>query len=403
MRSAPDLLVVLTTQWRGQALGIAGDPNARTPTLDALAREGITFTHALTPHPFGPFARAAFLTGIPSPQNGIRNYYDPLPRSAPTLARSLGALGYETAFIGKWHLAPKDRHAPLVGEPHARQPVAREDRGGFDYWEGFEGGFQLNDPWLQGGDLGELRRFPGYQGEILAGRAFDWLSKPHTRPRLCILSLESPHPPYAAPAAGVAPRAPASLILPANVPTGGEIEAKARTELAGYYAHIEATDCAIGRLLEHPALADAVCVVTSVHGDMHGAHGLFRKGWPFEESLRVPLVVRLPSSQNPACRRIAAPVTLLDLHRWLHRWARGEPSLDLPAHVRCSMPSVVTLPLQCDRTWRAVIDGDWKYVETEDGRPWLLFNLSDDPLELANLVASPSAQARLRGLRTLLA
>ena len=63
----PNILWIVTTQWRGQALGCAGDVNARTPALDALAREGTMFTQAVTPHPFGPFARAAMLTGVVSP------------------------------------------------------------------------------------------------------------------------------------------------------------------------------------------------------------------------------------------------------------------------------------------------------------------------------------------------
>src|SRR5208283_2194078 len=66
----PNILWIVTTQWRAQAAGYAGDPNARTPFLDALARESVDFTQAVTPHPFGPFARAAMLTGMPSPENG---------------------------------------------------------------------------------------------------------------------------------------------------------------------------------------------------------------------------------------------------------------------------------------------------------------------------------------------
>jgi arylsulfatase A-like enzyme len=81
----PNILVIVTTQWRAQATGYSGDPNARTPSLDALAAESMDFTQAVTPHPFGPFARAAMLTGIRSPGNGIRDYFDPLPPGTRTL------------------------------------------------------------------------------------------------------------------------------------------------------------------------------------------------------------------------------------------------------------------------------------------------------------------------------
>jgi arylsulfatase A-like enzyme len=109
----PNILWILTTQWRARTCGYAGDPDARTPALDALAAEAVDFTEAVTPHPFGPFARAALLTGIPSPENGVRDYFDPLPRNARTIAHDLGEDGYRTAFFGKWHLAEKPNDVPL--------------------------------------------------------------------------------------------------------------------------------------------------------------------------------------------------------------------------------------------------------------------------------------------------
>src|SRR5690242_150792 len=126
MPRPPNILWIVTTQWRAQACGYAGDSNARTPVLDALARTSVNFTQAVTPHPFGPFARAALLTGTPSPQNGVADYYDPLPRDARTIAHDLNERGYVTGFFGKWHLAERDRTAPLVGETHARMIVAPE-------------------------------------------------------------------------------------------------------------------------------------------------------------------------------------------------------------------------------------------------------------------------------------
>ena len=100
----PNILCIVTTQWRAQATGYAGDPNARTPRLDALAAESVNFTQAVTPHPFGPFARAALLTGVRSPENGVKNYFDPLPTSSRTLAHDFQERGYATAFFGKWQL-----------------------------------------------------------------------------------------------------------------------------------------------------------------------------------------------------------------------------------------------------------------------------------------------------------
>jgi arylsulfatase A-like enzyme len=389
---APNILWIVTTQWRAQATGYAGDVNARTPHLDALAARSVNYTQAVTPHPFGPFARAALFTGLPSPENGVRDYYDPLPANARTIAGMLGERGYATAFFGKWHLARRHPAAPLVGEAHARMSVPPEARGGFEFWEGFEGGFLLNDPWLHGSRLPEPVRRRGYQSDVVCDLAAAEILNPKSqilteeRPWFAVVSLEAPHPPYDAPAAGVAPRRPEEVGLPANVPRGGEVEARARRELAGYYAHIEATDRAIGRLLTAVA-ADTFVVFTSVHGDMHGAHGLFRKGWPYEESVRVPLLVRNGNVADPR-RQSAEPVSLLDLPAMALAWAEGRAWRCERDHAAISMPSVVALPHQCDRVWHGRRGATGKAIFNADGSPWLDFDLANDPGEMINRAGS---------------
>ena len=434
----PNILWIVTTQWRAQASGYAGDPNARTPRLDALAAGAVNFAQAVTPHPFGPFARAALLTGVRSPENGVRDYFDPLPAQARTVAQVLGARGYATAFFGKWHLYRRDRAAPMVGPAHAKIIVPPRCRGGFGHWEGFESGFLLNDPWLHGTALPAPVQFPGYQSDVICDRAASWIGDLGSRNAaggtnetaggppirssqsqirnsnaswFVVVSLEPPHPPYDAPAAGVAPRAARDLELAPNVPRGGEAEARARRELAGYYAHLEATDRAIGRLLDRLPAAGTVVVFTSVHGDMHGAHGLFRKGWPHEESVRVPLLVRGAPGEGSAFRvlgsglggRSESPVSLLDLHRWTLAWAGVEPKTqnsELKTEMqRISMPSVVPLPHQCDRRWRGVRSPGRKLVVNADGTPWLFFRLDDDPGEQSNLADDPAQADEIAALR----
>lgn len=387
MSRRPDILWIVTTQWRASAHGFAGDPQAVTPHLDALAARGINYTQATTPHPFGPMARAALLTGVPSPENGVRDYFDPLPVGARTVAHDLNALGYLTAFFGKWHLARRDPRAPLVGPEHARMIVPPEERGGFAWWEGFESGFQLNDPWLHGMRLPVPARLRGYQSDVLGQWAGDWIeamNEPVRRqkPWFAVVSLEAPHPPYAAPADGVVARAAETITLADNVPEVAAVRERARRELAGYYAHIEATDRAIGRLLARLE-PETIVVVTSVHGDMHGAHGLFRKGWPHEESVRVPLLV---AGGGITARRSAEPVSLLDLRAMTTAWARGETWRCERDAAPISMPSVVALPDQCDRVWRGERSPTRKRIFGADGGPWLEFDLATDPGEGRNLV-----------------
>jgi arylsulfatase A-like enzyme len=397
MSRRPNILWIVTTQWRASACGYAGDPNARTPALDALAAQSVNYTQAVTPHPFGPFARAALLTGVLSPANGVVDYYDALPVSARMIAQDVGARGYATAFFGKWGVASRDPQAPLVGEAHARMLVPPETRGGFGFWEGFESGFLLNDPWLHGSRLPVPKKFLGYQSDVVCERAATWLSAQTSgeKPWFSVVSLEAPHPPYAAPAAGVVARAPEEIILPANVPRGGEAEAKARAELSGYYAHIEATDRAIGRLLAAVG-PETTVVFSSVHGDMHGAHGLFRKGWPHEESVRVPLLVRVA---GVAARRDEGAVSLVDVPAMTRAWTGGAEWAGSPAMARISMPSVVALPQQCDRVWRGVRTPSRKLVLNADGSPWLFFDLENDSAELKNVADNPAHAEEIARLR----
>jgi arylsulfatase A-like enzyme len=467
----PNILWIVTTQWRGQSCGFAGDANARTPRLDAFAKRAVVFDQAFSNHPFGPFARALLLSGRLSPANGVRDYWDPLPRDTLTVAHHLGAAGYRTGFFGKWHLAPRDPLAPVVGEAHARTLVPPQDRGGFEFWEGFEGGFLLNDPFLHGTTLPVPTCFPGYQSDVVCARAAQWLqaqgagrpgadakagaddsahprpsdagpselrayaesgcapatgtnAEPSTahsprstataepptvhrpqstahRPWFAIVSLEAPHPPYGAATPPHIPlRDPAALALAPNVPLGGTVEATARRELAGYHRHIEATDQAIGRLLEQIDLATTAVFITSAHGDMHGAHGLFRKGWPYEEAIRVPLLACWPGG---APQRIHTPVSLADLPATAlalagtaipAQWPGADLRLiapDAEREVSLSMPSVAPFPQQCPQTWTAVRTRDEIRVAGPDCLPWLRFDVRQDPWQQRNL--APTADA----------
>jgi arylsulfatase A-like enzyme len=233
------------------------------------------------------------------------------------------------------------------------------------------------------------------------------------QPWFGIVSLEAPHPPYAAPAGDIVARNPDLISLAPNVPRGGAVEQQARCELAGYHAHIEATDRAVGKLV---AAVDGlarrrrrplpVIVFTSVHGDMHGAHGLFRKGWPHEESVRVPLLVRgpvRPEGSQPGGREPARtndrPISLLDLSAMTTAWADGRDPHPGPDWAAISMPCVVDLPQQCDRVWRGVRNRKRKLVLEGSGAPWLFFDLERDPWERENLAADPGRRNELEALR----
>jgi len=248
-------------------------------------------------------------------------------------------------------------------------PVPPEARGGFAHWVGFEGGFLLNEPWLHGDGIEGFSRAVGYQSDVVCELAAERLAVTASTPRFTVVSLEAPHPPYDAPTPVVILRIqPEDVILNANVACGGEVEARVRRELAGYYAHIAATDAAIGRLLARVS-PETVVVFTSVHGDMHGAHGLFRKGWPHEESIRVPLLVRGASELGGLSDEA---VSLLDLPAMARAWSEGRAWRCPCERAEISMPSVVELPHQCDRVWRGWRSATEKRIFNADGSEWLL-------------------------------
>jgi arylsulfatase A-like enzyme len=135
---------------------------------------------------------------------------------------------------------------------------------------------------------------------------------------------------------------------------------------------------------------------------MHGAHGLFRKGWPHEESVRVPLLVRglRPMTNGEGRMTNADAVSLVDLPAMMLAKVENLESQisDFKFQIknsfaRISMPSVVCLPQQCDRAWRGVRTKTRKLVLNADRTTWLFFDLENDPHELHNLAQDP-ARAR---------
>ncbi|MBK1878424.1 sulfatase-like hydrolase/transferase [Pelagicoccus mobilis] len=388
----PDVIVVMTTQWRASAFGFAGDPNAKTPFLDSLKEDSLWLRQAVTPHPFGVFARAAFLTGTRSPANGVSDYFDPLPADARTLADAFGEEGYETAFFGKWQLFERDPDAPVVGEAHARVVVPNDRRGGFEFWEGFESGFLLNDPLLHGTDILEPTRFEGYQSDVLIERFMRFReNRKSNRPLFALISLDPPHPPYAADASGVKAANPEDVVPLKGTTRDQDLRAMAQRELAGYYSHIEATDRAIGRLVSDLKSSgvwkDSYFAFTSAHGDMHGVDGKFRKGWPDDAAIRVPMLLVGPDIE--AGEDDSLLMSLVDLGPSLLSLAGvdnalGRDGQDLsdvvrtggpgPAQQEISMPSVPPFEKQCPFVWTANRVPERTEVFPENDSPYTLEN-----------------------------
>lgn len=219
---------------------------------------------------------------------------------------------------------------------------------------------------------------------------------------------------------------PGRVELRPNVPRTRSIEPVARRELAGAHAMVENLDWNVGRImaeLERSGLADNTYIVFfSDHGDMHGSHGAFRKSVPWEESIRVPFIVggagamaRRPGPRpDPVVNHVdIAPTTLglcgIDKPEAMRGfdysgWVRGDrPSGEPPESAYLQIISRSQKDGKpTDGGWRAVVSRDgWKYACVEH-QPWMLFDLNDDPYELANHARGGKYKVQRRRLHELL-
>jgi len=395
----PNILLLLADQWRGQALPFAGDRNLKAPALTRLAAEGVFCERAYSANPECSPSRATILTGRYPHVCGVTVSNGSLPASETTIAELLRREGYATGFIGKWNLDGEE-------EPGF---VPLERRQGFDYWAAFNRGhryeasvyFRDNDTPIRG---------TGFEPDYQTDLAIDFLRENGAEPFFLCVAWGPPHPPRTPPPEFREAYPERILGLRRNVP--GSLAARSREALAGYYGLCAAIDANLDRLLsalEQTGRArDTIVVFTSDHGDMLGSHGLDEKNVPFEESVRVPLIVRYPR-QIPAGRTSDTLVSLADLVPTLLSLAgiRVPESLqgqDLSGRLTGSggpTPEAVYCQgwLGTEFEWRALVRGLDKVIVDKELRVTHLYNLRQDPFELANLVGDPDERRKSDEMR----
>ena len=396
----PNVVFVFGDQWRAQATGYAGDPNVQTPNLDRFAGESLSFTHAVSNCPVCSPWRATLMTGQYPLTHGV--FVNDVPvLGAPTyLAEVFRDAGYDTAYIGKWHIDGHGRSAY----------IPPERRKGFDYWRVRECTHDYNDSFYYA-DGPEKLWWEGYDAIAQTRDAERYLrSCDPARPFMLMLSWGPPHDPYeTAPEAFRGLYRPEDLILRPNVPD--ELAPQAREWLAGYYAHCSALDWCFGELLktlEAAGVAEKTLVVfTSDHGDMVGSHGARNKQRPWDESILVPLLLRYPALFGREERRVETPINSPDLMPTLLGLAglpvpptvegydfapflRGEAEAPDPA-------ALIELPAcfhqyaywNGGRDWRGLRTQRYTYVIDREG-PWMLYDELEDPYQLRNRIADPA-------------
>ena len=419
----PNILFIMTDDHAAHALSCYGSRLNKTPNLDRIAREGMLFRNCFVTNSLCGPSRATLLTGKYSHANGITRNGQTFDGSQPTFPKLLQQAGYQTAIIGKWHL----RSAPT----------------GFGYWNVLPGqGAYFNPVFIE---MGERKRLKGYTTDIITDLAIEWLKKGRDASKpFCLLCHHKaphrnwqPHPKYAevfrkkkfpppptfdddwstraSPAHTQAmtvakhlTRADLKMPIPEGLGPEEEKLWRYNRYMQDYLACIQSVDDGVGRILdflEKSGLAkNTVVIYTTDNGFFLGDHGWFDKRFMYEESIRIPFLVRWPGAIKPGSEdehlvlNVDFAPTFLDLAglpvpkdmhgRSLRPILEGRP----PADWRTSFyyhyyefPGAHSV-----RRHYGVRTIRYKLIHYYRIGEWELFDLEKDPNELRNVYSDPA-------------
>jgi arylsulfatase A-like enzyme len=394
----PNVLFIIADEWRAQATTYNGDPNVRTPNLDKLARQSISFDNAISGCPVCCPARASIMTGQYPLTNGVFINDVELKPNAPTLAETFTKAGYSTGYIGKWHLygSPDGNYGRRLA------PVPPDKRLGFDYWKACECTHEYNHSLYYEGNDTTPKYWPGYDAFSQTDDACRFIEQraKSQNPFFLFLSLGPPHFPYpTAPEKYKAMYQKQALTLRPNVPK--EKRAEAEDILRGYYAHMAALDDCFAKLLttleKQQISEDTIVVFTSDHGDMMLSQGLTTKLYPWDESVRIPFLLRYPRRFGQTARRInKTPCSMPDIMPTLLSLAglkTPEAVQGVDMFTSKANSAFISLPVPITEArkygfaeYRGIRTETHTYVRTRQG-PWLLYDNLKDPYQMHNLAA----------------
>lgn len=415
MNSQPNILFIFSDQQRWDTLGCYGQRLAVTPNLDRLAAEGVRIANAFTCQPVCGPARACLQTGKYATEMGTYRNGIPLPDHERTMAHALNDVGYDTAYIGKWHLAYA---GPDEDYSDAPIPVAR--RGGYrDFW--------LASDLLEytshgyGGHLfnGNMERvnYTGYRVDALTDFAIDYLhNRDKQNPFFLFLSFIEPHHQndhnhFEGPN-GSKERF-ANYDVPGDlIGTTGDWQA----EYPDYLGCCNSLDYNVGRLREELEATGQLDNTLIIYTCDHGCHFRTRnseyKRSCHDSCIHIPMILRGPGFNNSSV--IEDMVNLIDVTPTVLSAAgiipsatmRGRPLQELTNGDCHNWPKDIFLQISEDHIGRAIRTKEWKYsiwvpresaFSPEVDHPGsdfyheeCLYDLLQDPHERNNLVNNPA-------------
>ncbi len=395
----PNILLIMPDQMRGEAMGVAGNRDVRTPCIDRLAREGLYLPNTIANTPLCCPARATILTGQHTPRHGVISNDLRLRESVRTMAEALADAGYATGFVGKWHLDGGHRMPGYVPPGPRRQ--------GFQFWAANECNHNHFDS-IYFRDSPEPIAIKRFEPEVWTDEAVEFIRKNRERPFFLWWACGPPHDPLGAPPQYEKLYDPAALQMRPNWKEG--IRGAERNAIGKYYGMITAIDDQVGRMmamLKELGLADDTIVLfTSDHGDMLGSHGVRHKCKPWEESIRVPGIIRYPR-RIQAGRRSEILFSHVDFAPTFLAMCGVAPLPDAQGKNLSSEflgaggegPECVLLTLTdsmgpdgAPAPWRGVRTKRYTYARFQD-KPWVLYDLENDPHQLKNLIDDPASKA----------
>ena len=420
----PNIVFMFTDDQRWDSMGCAGHPFLKTPNMDRIAREGAMFTNSFVTTPLCSPSRASFLTGRYVHAHGVIGngpMHNQVSHQLVTWPRLLHDAGYETGYVGKWHMGNDDMPRP-----------------GFDRWVSFKGQGVYEDPPMN--IDGKPVNQSGYITDLISRYSAEFLRKKRSQPFALYVGHKAVHGPftpaerhrnlYSADPIPTRPNTRDTLegkpAVTRDVPeqkkqqsqkqkqgSGASGEELIRNQLRALLAVDDSIGEVFQALEETGQLDNTLVVFTSDNGYFWGEHGLADKRWSYEESIRVPLVMRYPrlikagtKIEHEALNIDIAP-TMLELGgagapKNLHgrslvpvfggqakEWRKSFLSEYFAETGYPRQPS-----WQCARTPR------WKYTHyTELEGMDELYDIQADPYELKNLIRDSAARGALKEMQ----
>ncbi|MEE1138337.1 MAG: sulfatase-like hydrolase/transferase [Acutalibacteraceae bacterium] len=393
----PNIIFYFSDQQRADSAGCYGQKLPVTPNLDKIAEEGTLFENAFTCQPVCGPMRACLQSGVYASQNGCYRNDIALPTDTKGIAHYLTEAGYDTAYIGKWHLASDSEHRL------ATKPTPKERRGGYDYWRAADileftshgyNGYVFNEN-------NQRLDFKGYRVDKINDFAIEYLKKPHEKPFFMFVSQLEPHHQNDR-LRFESPKGLKNKFKDYEVP--GDLKGTLgdwRVQMPSYLACCNSVDTNFGKLiqtLKDEGLYDnTVIIYTSDHGCHFRTRNMEYKRSCHENSIKVPLVITGGAFTgggriNDLVSLIDLPATVLDIAgAEIPEHFMGKSLTDKKGH------ESVFIQISESQIGRAVRTDKWKYSVSarnadkafaDEYKDDFLYDLENDPYEKNNLIHS---------------